>query len=217
VIQPYYERDGITIYNADCRDVLPTLAPVDCIITDPVWPNATADIPGREDPLGLLTAAAVHFPRLAKRVVVQLGCDSDPRFLTAIPRELPFFRTCWLEYPMPNYHGRVLYTSDVAYVFGVPPVSEKGAHSMPGKVTGRDATNGHRPAHPCPRQLVHVKWLCRWFARGTVLDPFCGSGTTLLAAQAAGYPAIGIEIEEKYCEIAVKRLMQDVLPLDVTL
>jgi hypothetical protein len=95
-MQPYYERDGITIYHGDCRDVLPTLAPVDCIITDPVWPNATADIPGREDPLGLLTAAAVHFPRLAKRVVVQLGCDSDPRFLAAIPRELTVFRTCWV-------------------------------------------------------------------------------------------------------------------------
>ena len=67
--------------------------------------------------------------------------------------------------------------------------------------------------HPAPFPLELATRLVRMFSfvGDTVLDPFCGSGTTLLAAKELGHCAIGVEIEERYCEIAAKRLSQEVM------
>jgi DNA modification methylase len=67
--------------------------------------------------------------------------------------------------------------------------------------------------HPSPRRLEHVSWLVSVFANERVIDPFCGVGTTLLAAKSHGLPAIGIEREERFCEMAARRLAQGVLRL----
>ena len=69
--------------------------------------------------------------------------------------------------------------------------------------------------HPCSRSLKHFEFLVDWWSLPgeMVLDPFMGSGTTLEAAKKLGRKAIGIEIEERYCEIAAKRLSQEVLDL----
>jgi DNA modification methylase len=60
--------------------------------------------------------------------------------------------------------------------------------------------------HPCPRRLEHVLWLVHQFSDESVIDPFAGSGTTLVAAQSLGRKWIGIEISEDYCRLCVKRL-----------
>ncbi|MDO8672715.1 MAG: site-specific DNA-methyltransferase [Dehalococcoidia bacterium] len=79
------------------------------------------------------------------------------------------------------------------------------------------SSDGKQSAHPCPRKIGHVRWLVsKWSAPGDcIIDPFMGSGTTILAAKSLGRRAIGIEIEEAYCRIAANRLQQDVLPLGV--
>lgn len=74
---------------------------------------------------------------------------------------------------------------------------------------------GARPDHPCPRPLDAMKYLTMILSQvgDLILDPFMGSGTTLRAAKDLGRKAIGIEIEEKYCEVAAKRMAQMVMEL----
>lgn len=225
---PYYDDGSVVIYHGDCREVLPELRG-DAIVTDPIWPDRENVFPGIDAKRLLGEALAVAN---MVRVVVQIGCASDPRFLEAVPSRWPYIRTCWLEYACPSYQGRVMNTGDVAYVFGEPPPSEKGRMVLPGRFisgrvdrgltrwnwdnsTRRKLGRDHADAlpHPTPRRLEHVSWLVNWFGGEVVIDPFLGSGTTLLAAKNLGRRAIGIEIEERYCEVAARRLSQEVLPL----
>ena len=198
---------------------------VESIITDPVWPGAKAEITGREDPENLY--AQMCAAAKTTRLVIQIGCDIDPRFLRYTPLNLPFLRICWLDYARPSYKGRLLYTGDVAYVFGEPPAYINGRRVMsgmcrstrPDKLFFRGTKNkkakdfDRRPydnlPHPMPRRLQHVKWLVHQFSDNQVLDPFIGSGTTAVACESYGREWIGIEIEEKYCEIAAKRIEQE--------
>ena len=191
------------LYMGDCLEILPTLGAVDAVIVDPVWPNnSVAEFAGI-DPYRLFSDAWSHIN--TKRAVVHLGCDSDPRILA--PVNLPFFRVAWLEYVRPHYKGRLLYTSDVAYFYGHPPASVKGNHVIPGKIISKD-TAGKESDHPCPRKQVHVLWCVGRFTEATdiVLDPFMGSGTTGIACVELGRKFIGIEINEKYFDIACKRI-----------
>ena len=221
----YHEEDGITLYCGDARMLLPMIEQPDTCITDPVWPNSV--FPGVADPAGLFADTAKLL--MVARLVVHLGCTSDPRFLAGVPAHLPALRTCWLRYACPSYRGRILIGSDVAYAFGEAPSSRPGRQLLSGEVVARNNTSKLQNTgrgegssegveyqdlpHPAPRRLEHVVWLCNLFSDGGVIDPFAGTGTTLEAAKLLGLRAIGIEIEERYCAIAKRRLAQGVLPL----
>lgn len=225
---PYYQHAGIAIYHGDCREILPQLELCGDIVTDPVWPNCEHIFPGI-DAFRLLRDALERCAPGVERVIIHLGNNSDPRFLLAVPDYWPFLRVCYLAYAAVGYQGRILRDSEIAYVFGQPPPSKPGARVLPGRTIAADVvatkSNGDKGwgrrrsadndvshlAHPTARNLQHVRWLVKWFTVGLVVDPFCGTGTVLAAAAAMNQPAIGIEIEEKYCEIAAKRLSQEVL------
>ena len=221
-VKPYYSEDGITIYHGDCREILPTLGPADVVVTDPPWPNRSGhpDLVvgnGRAHELWAETAPLLR----ARRVLVWLSIDHDPRpFLS--PIALPFLRLVYIRRAIPGYAGRVLRDGEAIYALGEWPPARKGRMVIPGgtelpaglSITyrARDRVNDH----PAPRSEIATRWLLSWWSDDgeTISDPFMGSGTTLCAAKALGRRAIGIEIEERYCEIAAKRLSQEVLPLE---
>lgn len=208
-MEPYYEEDGITIYHGDCREILPSINANVCIV-DPVWPNAHPDLIGSQDPfslwrdcLGLLSV---------RRLCVWLGCQSDPGFMSDVGCNLPFLRMCYLRRAVPNYNGRCLVTGDVLYCFGEWPAPRPGQIVLPGEcsVTSKPKL---RLNHPAARNLEHAKWVVKWWSgeAETIVDPFAGTGTTLRAAKDLGRKAIGIEIKEEFCELAIRRLRQKVM------
>ena len=192
-----------------------------------MWPNSV--FLGVSDPTALFADVCKLLD--CQRLIVHLGCASDPRFLLGVPSRLVYLRTCWLRYARPSYRGRVLMGSDVAYAFGEAPASRQGARVLPGEVvacnnstklfsTGRgngtsDGIDYEALPHPTPRRLEHVQWLVSYFSEPSdiILDPFMGTGTTLRAAKNLHRFAIGIELDADWCEIAAKRMAQSVMAL----
>lgn len=184
------------------------------LITDPVWPNRAETLFPGVDAFRLLAHVLMLLERhraLITHLVFHVGCTTDPRFMNAVPHypEWKFWRTCWLDYQVPVKRGNTLIASDVAYVYGRGRYPENG-RVAPGRCMSNGRLGQGRTAHPCPRDLDHTRWLVRWFSLPgeTIFDPFCGSGTTLVAAREHGRDAIGWEIDPGFCELARGRLAQ---------
>jgi site-specific DNA-methyltransferase (adenine-specific) len=214
------------LYLGDCLEILKDLetGSVDAVITDPVWPNCPEGrLPGADGHQVELLRAALEMLSGAKRVVVILRADSDPRFLAAIPERWPFCRLQVLPYAVPGYLGRYLGGMEVAYCFGEPIPFGPGQHVIPGMAPAVTTPRARRAynGHPCPRAIEHMRWLVRWWSEpgDVVVDPFMGSGSTGVACIELGLSFIGIEISEEYFKIAQKRIadaeQQLCLPLEV--
>ncbi len=178
---------------------------VDAVITDPPWPETCVDF--GLDPAELAdlwSRACAQMCRITDRIVVILGCDTDPRFLA--PITLPFFRIIWLRRIPPVYRGSLLYGADIAYVYGHRRLNGRD------RVIGGEINSGIRPRednpHPCFRNLNHMRKLIEYLSRPQdfVVDPFCGSGTTLHAAKVLGRRYYGVDNVPEYVAYSLKRL-----------
>lgn len=214
MIKPYYQDDYVTLYHGDCRDILPHLEPVDLVLTDP--------------PYGIGQAADKNRSRGNMAIAKEYGdddWDNEP-----IPQDLinqlitqPAIifggnyyamppSSCWLVW---DKHGTGGFAD-----------SELAWTNLPGAVRKIDYLwNGcmrKRPEqrwHPTQKPLDVMKWCIAQADTklkktvASLLDPFAGAGTTLRAAKDMNRKSIGIEREQKYCDVIVKRLRQEVLPL----
>ncbi len=210
--------DENTIVTGDALAILPKIPGdhVDLILTDPIWPDSKVKLPGSENAAEIFEYAARTFHLIAPRVIIHLGLKTDPRILAGLSQRMPFVQVCWLRWIPPRYYGPILVSADVAYVFGHRKLPADGSRVFGSEV---DAVSGHAPpedirsspdTHPTPRSLKHVSWLVRRFSRpgDLILDPFCGSGTTCLAAKLANRRYFGIEIDPKFADYARRRLSE---------
>ena len=214
-IQPYYERDGITIFHGDCREILPQLA-FDAIVTDPPY-GIGFDTDYTRFTGGVTAATGSH--------AAVFGDDEpfDPAWLIARCKNVVMFgANCfsallplgsWLVWDKrtPGGNKNVMSDGEVAwwgrghgiYIF---------SHTWDGF---NRASERQTAFHPTQKPVALLRWvLNRCTGEDDVIaDPYMGAGSTVIAARDLGRRAIGIEIEEKYVEIAARRLEQQVLPI----
>lgn len=231
-MKPYYDRDGITIYHGDCLLVLPLLEQADHVITDPPYSEAThagarsmvsdkrhGGDGGNAGRIDFVSIEAADVRRAFEACVPKrwLLATLDWRHVGGLdecpPTGLRFVR-----------HGVWVKPDGAPQFTGDRPATGWESVAILHSLGGRMKWNGGgsravwihnivREGHPTAKPLGLVRqWVEQFTDPGDlILDPFMGSGTTLRAAKDLGRRAIGIELEEKYCEIAVQRLAQEVL------
>ena len=210
-MKPYYDRDGITIYHGDCREVTRGLR-FDAIVTDAPYGvgMAYASFADTEPEVRALASfvGASLIPAV-KRAAVFSGVPQ----MWWWPQ--PSWVLCWSYAPATNEFSPWGYAQwQPVLCYGKDPYLAKCLGPRPTLFTHATPPDKRAvPGHPCPKPEPVMRWAV---SRTTdtddlILDPFMGSGTTLVAAALEGRKAIGIEIEERYCEIAAKRLAQGVL------
>lgn len=232
-MKAYYERNGITIYHGNCLDILPQLEAVDHVITDPPY-EAEAHTKGRRggaDHSGHYgEARPLDFTAIDEATRLRSGgamaraargwllvfCQVEAAMLWRDALQpAKYMRTQIWRKPdgAPQFTGDrpgMGYESIVTCWAGEGRSAWNGGgrHGVYEALTVKGGS-GHLTEKP----IDLMRELVRLFSKEgeVILDPFMGSGTTLRAAKDLGRRAIGIEMEEKYCEIAANRLSQEVL------
>jgi DNA modification methylase len=224
--EPYYQQGGITIYHGDCREILSEID-ADVLVTDPPYGMNLGKHSGAHDKRSRELRRGSYesyedTPENYKSII----CPAISMSLSLCDRGAVFgyAPSIWC-LPAPDALGGIYIPAangrspwgfqNLAPVlfYGVAPDLHLGAKQT--TIRG----NGRAPVelgHPCPKPIEWMLWLIGLVSRPgeTVLDPFMGSGTTLRAAKDLGRRAIGIEIEERYCEIAARRLAQEVFDFE---
>ena len=209
VIQPYYQDDSVTIYNADCRDVLPTLDKVDLVLTDPPYgigrdgkPPSTSSHGGHKgyEFMGWDTNRP--------------SCETFERILSAASDSVIWGGNYFADF-LPPQRGWLVWDKGQR-IDQADGELAWSTQQTPLRIytLNRVAIANDGAVHPTQKPRSLMRWCIGFFPDAqTILDPFMGSGTTLRAAKDLNRKAIGIEIEERYCEIAAKRMSQLVMAL----
>jgi len=204
VMTPYYEQDGIVIYHGDCRDMLPSLDKVDLVLTDPPYGLGNRWTGGTWGSNPMYADAKEWDQRISQALLDQVIRAGENAIIWGgnyftLPPCRGFL--LWVKIPKMDT------MSDAEYAWTT--------FDFVAKLYEQTRNNDGKRSHPTQKPQRLFRW-CIEFASArtlnqTILDPFMGSGTTLRAAKDLGRKAIGIEIEEKYCEVAANRLAQGVL------
>jgi site-specific DNA-methyltransferase (adenine-specific) len=210
-MKPYYQHAGITIYHGDCRDNFAWDTHMS-VLSDPPWGTDTDCNSQR-----FTRAVVAHDPVKGDKE------EFDPRPWINNPA-IMWGANNFTRY-LPHSNGWLIWDKRK----GAESMAENGWPLGEAELAWTNVIGGTRVFrnlwsgllrssekgdffHPTQKPISLMEWCIGFLPEeGTILDPFMGSGSTLVAAKKIGRKAVGIDIEEKYCEIAANRLSQEVL------
>jgi len=215
-LSPYYSNDNITLYHGDCQALIPQIEFTGMLVTDPPYgislnrhaastrirykndteaAKSFIEIPGDSSTFDLASIFSWGYPQ------VIFGANNFPAIIPFDPTKDGWI--CWDKRCSEAADRMMGSPFELALVRGKR--TYKMIHIQHGGVVHADKW-GQKRVHPTEKPVKLMSRILSFFPNLPVLDPFAGSGSTLLAAQAAGLTAVGIELEEKYCVIIARRL-----------
>ena len=207
---PYYQDERVTLYHGDCLELADLWTCADVLVTDP--------------PYGMDYTSNRVKGRGSQRVVGDGTTDARDRVLSAWGERPAVVFGRW-SIPRPaRTRARLIWSKgancgmgDITFPWGN---SDEEIYVLGGGFHGKRSANvlvcptppvNDRDPHPTPKPVALMQALISKCPPGIIADPFAGSGSTGVAAKALGRKAILVELDERYCEIAARRLAQDVL------
>ena len=225
-MKPYYDHGGITIYHGDCRELLSLGFSVDCVLSDPPWGTNTDCNAQRFSRAKSPWWKCVDNSKvMAHQQIVGDDKEFDPHPWIELPSILwgaPNFCR-----KLPHSNGWLIWDKRD----GAEDLAQKGWPLGEAELAWTNVIGATRVFrnlwvgllrrsergefyHPTQKPIELMEWCLQFMPDGAVLDPYMGAGSTLIAAKNKGRRATGIEIHEPYCEIAAKRLSQEVFQFD---
>ena len=215
-MKPYYQDDHATIYHGDARELLLQLA-FDVVVTDPPYGiNWAQEMDrGSEKHAGII---GDNDTTLRDSVLSLIDKDIQ-KLVFGSPMQTPPKDTkqvlVWKKPADSGFFGCLNgYRRDFELIYMLGKFRKIPACRSGVIVTKKSHVNySNRNTHPHAKPIGLLISLINNLDQGVIIDPFMGSGSTLRAAKDLNRRSIGIEIDEKYCEIAARRLAQEVLAL----
>ena len=216
MIEPYYKKDGIAIYHGDCREILPQLSKVDLVLTDPPYGVVNRGSQGlRRLDKGDADEVFFEVEDIASKID---GCVQGSLYVWCSTEQVSYWRAAFVDLGMTTrlciweksnpspLNGQYIWLSSVECCVFARKSKAVFNQFCKSPVWRGSVARSVEHLTTKPLWLMEEAILASSNPGNMVLDPFMGSGTTLVAARALGRKGIGIEIQEKYCEVAVRRL-----------
>ena len=213
MLKPYYETKLGKLYHGDCLEIMPQLEPVDLVLTDPPYGmkyhsgwyklgNPHKKITGDDR---YPTELIPRFKKMAKKSVYCF-CRWDNLYGVDRPKSfIVWVKNNWSAGDLKNACGR-MWEGILFY----PLAGHKFNKRIPDVIDFKRIPPT-RIYHPTQKPTMILEWIIESSSiKGdTIFDPFIGSGSTAVSCENLNRQWIGIEISEKYCEIAAKRIEQE--------